>query len=130
MASQRCPTGTTFDVVLVAIDPVQRTAVLKVVRDVSDLGLNECEGIVDHPPSVVKPVVGRAEAFALRARLEDFGARAELRQRDSAEAGEAAPADSSVGGLADELDRIAALHRDGTLSDAEFAATKAKILGV
>ena len=45
-------------------------------------------------------------------------------------AGTAPPAPTSGGTEADELQRLADLHAAGTLTDEEFAAAKAKILGI
>jgi ribosomal protein L7/L12 len=126
-------TEPTFQIVLTAIDPSQRAATVQVVRDITDFPQEACERLIDQLPSVIETGMDRAEAEALKARFGDFRATAELKPQSApAAAPEPVVEPVSTGepnGLAGELDRIGALHRDGTLTDDEFAAAKAKILG-
>ncbi len=121
-----------FDVILTAVDPAEKIATMKLVYQVTDLSLATCKRIVDAPPGTVKERIGSAEANALKARLGDVHAAAELRpspespSRDDAESC-LAPPDAAVE-LASDLVRLAELHRSGALSDRGFAAAKARVL--
>ena len=67
-----------FDVVLVA--PGQsKVKVIKIVREVTGLGLKEAKAVVDNAPKAVKEAVSKAEAEELKARLEAEGAEVELK---------------------------------------------------
>jgi hypothetical protein len=61
--------------------------------------------------------------------MDQLGIEKQQRGADDAEQG-AAPAESAGHSDADELLKLAALHDQGTLTDAEFAAQKAKIIGI
>lgn len=69
---------TEFDVVLSAIGD-KKIQVIKVVREVTDLGLKEAKELVDNAPSVVREGVSKEEAEAIKAKLEEQGATAELK---------------------------------------------------
>ena len=66
-----------FDVVLK--DPgAQKVAVIKAVKDITNLGLGEAKGIVDSAPKAVVEKVAKEEAEAAKKALEDAGATVEL----------------------------------------------------
>ena len=69
---------TEFDVVLLAAGE-KKILVIKVVREVTSLGLKEAKDLVDNPPKAVKEAVSKDEAEAVKAKLEENGATVELR---------------------------------------------------
>ena len=66
-----------FNVVLKAAGQ-QKIQVIKVVRDVTGLGLKEAKDLVDGAPKTVKENVEKAAAEDLKKKLEDVGAEVEL----------------------------------------------------
>ena len=69
---------TEFDVVLTSAG-VGKIYVIKVVREATVLGLNEAKEIVDGAPKAVKEKISKADADALKAKLEEAGASVELK---------------------------------------------------
>jgi len=69
---------TEFDVVLTEIG-ANKIGVIKVVREVTGLGLKEAKALVDGAPSKVKEAVAKADADALIAKLKEAGATAEAK---------------------------------------------------
>jgi large subunit ribosomal protein L7/L12 len=57
----------------------KKIQVIKVVREVTSLGLKEAKDLVDNPPSVVKDAVAKAEAEEIKKKLEEQGASVELK---------------------------------------------------
>ena len=57
----------------------KKIQVIKVVRELTGLGLKEAKDLVDSAPSVVKAGVTKDEAAAMRAKLEDQGAAVEVK---------------------------------------------------
>jgi len=57
----------------------KKIQVIKVVREVTSLGLKEAKDLVDGAPSTVKEGVNKAEAQAIKAKLEEQGATVELK---------------------------------------------------
>ncbi len=66
-----------FDVVLTAAGD-KKIQVIKVVREITGLGLKEAKDVVDSAPKAVKEGVAKDEADALKAKLEEAGASVEL----------------------------------------------------
>ena len=64
---------TEFDVELTEVGP-NKVKVIKVVREVTGLGLKEAKDVVDGAPKVVKEGATKEEAEALKAQLEEVGA--------------------------------------------------------
>ena len=64
---------TEFDVVLEGIGD-KKIQVIKVVREVTTLGLKEAKDLVDGAPATVKEGVDKVEAEQVKAKLEDVGA--------------------------------------------------------
>ena len=65
----------TLDVVLTKVpEPTKKIPVIKVVREITGLGLKEAKDIVDNAPQTVKNGVPREEAEAMKAKLEKEGA--------------------------------------------------------
>jgi large subunit ribosomal protein L7/L12 len=57
----------------------KKIQVIKVVRELTSLGLKEAKDLVDGAPNAVKESVSRAEALAMKAKLEEQGATVELK---------------------------------------------------
>ena len=72
------PEKTAFDVILKAPGGA-KLAVVKLVKDLTGLGLKEAKELVDNSPRPVKEGVTRDEADALRKQLEEAGAEVEVR---------------------------------------------------
>ena len=68
---------TEFDVVL-ANAGASKVKVIKVVREVTGLGLKEAKDLVDGAPKTVKENVAKEEAEELKAKFEEVGATVEL----------------------------------------------------
>lgn len=69
---------TSFDVVLKAAGG-QKLAVVKLVKELTGLGLKEAKEVVDSAPKAVKEGVSKEEAEALKKQLEEAGAEVELK---------------------------------------------------
>ena len=69
---------TEFDVILTAAGG-SKLAVVKLVKELTGLGLKEAKGIVDSAPKAVKEGVTKDEAEALKTQLEEAGAEVELK---------------------------------------------------
>ena len=69
---------TEFDVELTEVGP-NKVKVIKVVREVTGLGLKEAKELVDGAPKVIKEAVSKAEAEELKAKLEEQGAEVTLK---------------------------------------------------
>lgn len=69
---------TEFDVVLTDVG-ANKIQVIKAVREATGLGLKEAKEIVDNAPKAVKEAVPTADAEALKAKLEEAGAKVELK---------------------------------------------------
>ncbi|NNC49210.1 MAG: 50S ribosomal protein L7/L12 [Flaviramulus sp.] len=69
---------TEFDVILKAAGG-SKLAVVKLVKELTGLGLKEAKGLVDEAPSAIKEGVTKDEAEALKASLEEAGAEVELK---------------------------------------------------
>lgn len=69
---------TEFDVVLASAGD-QKIKVIKVVREVTGLGLKEAKEIVDNAPKAIKEGVSKEEAEEVKAKLEEVGANVEVK---------------------------------------------------
>jgi large subunit ribosomal protein L7/L12 len=69
---------TEFDVVMTAFGD-NKVAVIKVVREVTGLGLKEAKDMVEGAPSTVKEGAAKDEAEGIKKKLEEAGAKAELK---------------------------------------------------
>ena len=67
-----------FDVILEGIGD-KKIQVIKVVREVTSLGLKEAKDLVDAAPSTVKEAISKHEAEQLKAKLEEQGATVALK---------------------------------------------------
>jgi len=68
---------TDFDVILKGAGD-KKIQVIKVVREITGLGLKEAKDLVDNPPKPIKEGLGKEEAEELKAKLEESGAEVEL----------------------------------------------------
>ena len=69
---------TEFDVVLTDIG-ANKIQVIKAVREITGLGLKEAKDMVDSAPKAIKEGVAKEEAEAAKAKIEEAGAKAEVK---------------------------------------------------
>lgn len=69
---------TEFTVMLTEIG-ANKVGVIKAVREITGLGLKEAKDLVDGAPKPVKEAIAKADAEAAKKKLEDAGAKAELK---------------------------------------------------
>ena len=69
---------TEFDVVLKEVGD-QKIKVIKVVRELTGLGLKDAKALVDGAPKTVKEAVAKDEAEEMKAKIEEVGATVELK---------------------------------------------------
>jgi large subunit ribosomal protein L7/L12 len=69
---------TEFDVILASAGD-QKIKVIKVVREITGLGLKEAKEVVDNAPKAIKEAVAAAEAEEIKAKLEEVGASVEVK---------------------------------------------------
>jgi large subunit ribosomal protein L7/L12 len=69
---------TEFDVVLTGAGD-KKIQVIKVVREITSLGLKEAKALVDEAPKAVKEAVAKAEAEEIQNKLQDAGATVEIK---------------------------------------------------
>ena len=69
---------TEFDVILKAAGS-SKLAVVKLVKELTGLGLKEAKAVVDEAPKAIKEKVSKDEAEALKAQLEEAGAEVEVK---------------------------------------------------
>ncbi len=67
-----------FDVVL-ADAGASKLGVIKIVREITGLGLKEAKALVDGAPGTIKEAVAKDEAEAMKTKLEEAGAKVELK---------------------------------------------------
>lgn len=77
-AAPKAEEKTNFDVVLKAVDAAKKIGVIKVVRELTGLGLAEAKAFVDAPGKAVKQGVEKADAEKMKKQLEEAGATIEL----------------------------------------------------
>ncbi len=70
---------TEFTVILKAVDAAKKIQAIKVVRELTGLGLKEAKDVVDGAPKAVKEGVAKGEAQAMKQKLEEAGATVELK---------------------------------------------------
>ena len=70
---------TEFDVILAGFDAAAKIKVIKVVREVTGLGLAEAKAVVEGAPKALKEAVSKDEAESLKAKLEEAGATVEIK---------------------------------------------------
>ena len=70
---------TEFDVILAGFDAAAKIKVIKVVRELTGLGLGEAKAFVEGTPKTVKEAVSKDEAEELKKKLEESGAKVEIK---------------------------------------------------
>jgi len=70
---------TEFDVVLAGFDAASKIKVIKVVREITGDGLAEAKAKVESAPVTLKEAAGKDEAEELKKKLEEVGAKVELK---------------------------------------------------
>lgn len=70
---------TEFTVTLKEYPPDKKVTVIKVIRELTGLGLKEAKDLVEGAPSVVKEAVAKADSETMKKKLEDAGAKVEIK---------------------------------------------------
>jgi len=70
---------TEFTVVLSAVDAAKKVNVIKVVREITGLGLKEAKDLVEGAPQTVKEGVSKADADAMKKKIDEAGGKADLK---------------------------------------------------
>lgn len=70
---------TDFDVVLASFDAAAKIKVIKVVREITGLGLAEAKAFVESAPKALKEGVAKDEAEELKKKVEEAGGKVELK---------------------------------------------------
>lgn len=70
---------TEFDVVLTGFDAAAKIKVIKVVREITGLGLAEAKAAVEGAPKTLKEAVSKDEAEELKKKIEEAGGKVELK---------------------------------------------------
>jgi len=69
---------TEFDVILAEVGG-SKMAVIKLVKDITGLGLKDAKELVDNAPKPIKEGISKADAEDIKKKLEDAGAKIELK---------------------------------------------------
>ncbi len=77
-AAEAAEEKTEFNVVLAEVG-AEKIKVIKAVRELTGLGLKEAKELVDGAPGVLKEAASKDEAEAMKAKLEEVGAKVELK---------------------------------------------------
>ena len=78
VAAEAAAEKTEFDVILASAG-ASKIGVIKAVREATGLGLKEAKALVDGAPAPVKEKISKADADALKAKLEEAGATVEVK---------------------------------------------------
>ena len=70
---------TEFDVILAGFDAAAKIKVIKVVREITGLGLAEAKAAVEGTPKTLKEAVSKDEAEELKKKIEEAGGKVELK---------------------------------------------------
>ena len=70
---------TEFDVVLEPVDAAAKIKSIKVVREITGLGLKEAKDLVESAPKAIKEAVSNEEAEDIKKKLEEVGAKVTLK---------------------------------------------------
>jgi large subunit ribosomal protein L7/L12 len=70
---------TEFTVTLKEYPADKKVTVIKVIREITGLGLKEAKDLVEGVPSLVKEGVNKADSDAMKKKLEDAGAKVEIK---------------------------------------------------
>ena len=78
-AAEKPAEKTEFTVVLAGFDAAKKINVIKVVREITGLGLKEAKDLVDGAPKPVKEAMPKADAEAGKKKLEEAGAKVSVK---------------------------------------------------
>ena len=78
-AAEAAAEKTEFDVVLAGFDAAAKIKVIKAVREITGLGLAEAKAAVEGAPKTLKEAISKDEAEELKKKLEEAGAKVELK---------------------------------------------------
>jgi large subunit ribosomal protein L7/L12 len=78
-AAEAVEEKTEFDVVLEEVPADKKIAILKIVREITGLGLKEAKDLVESTPKAVKEGTGKDDAEAIKKKLEDSGAKVSIK---------------------------------------------------
>jgi large subunit ribosomal protein L7/L12 len=70
---------TEFDVILAGFDAAKKIGVIKVVRELTGLGLKEAKDLVEGAPKSLKEAITKDEAAKLKKQLEEAGGKVEVK---------------------------------------------------
>jgi large subunit ribosomal protein L7/L12 len=70
---------TEFNVILKAYPADKKVGTIKVIREITGLGLKEAKDLVESSPNTVKEAVSKADADKIKKQLEDVGAEVEVK---------------------------------------------------
>ena len=79
MAGPAAEEKTEFDVVLAGFDAAQKIKVIKVVREITGLGLAEAKAAVEGVPHTLKEGLSKDDAEAMKKQVEEAGGKVELK---------------------------------------------------
>jgi large subunit ribosomal protein L7/L12 len=79
MAAPAAEEKTEFDVVLAGFDAAQKIKVIKVVREITGLGLAEAKAAVEGVPHTLKEGLSKDDAEAMKKQVEEAGGKVELK---------------------------------------------------
>jgi large subunit ribosomal protein L7/L12 len=77
-AAAKAEEKTSFDVILKAADAAKKIAVIKVVREITGLGLAEAKAFVDSPGKAIKQGVSKEDAEKIKKQVTEAGGTVEL----------------------------------------------------
>ena len=77
-AAEAAEEKTEFDVILAEVG-AEKIKVIKVVRELTGLGLAEAKAVVDGAPKALKEGISKEDAEAAKAKLEEVGAKVEIK---------------------------------------------------
>ena len=78
-AAEAAAEKTEFDVILAGFDAAAKIKVIKVVREITGLGLAEAKAVVEGAPKPLKEGLGKDEAEELKKKVEEAGGKVELK---------------------------------------------------
>ncbi len=77
--SQQAEEKTSFDVILASVAADKKIQIIKTVRELTNLGLKEAKDLVEGAPKPVKTGVAKEEAENMKKKLEESGAKVEVK---------------------------------------------------
>lgn len=78
-AAEAAEEATDFEVTLAEAPADKKIAIIKVVREITGLGLKEAKDVVEGAPKVIKDTAPKAEANEIKKKLEEAGAKVTLK---------------------------------------------------